>query len=84
MTQLMSIPRELRDAIYRYSLLSDKDINPFPNEQQSPQHHGILSTRHKILYENSSYPFYATHLPCISLLAVSKTVHEEATELFYG
>lgn len=64
----LTLPREIRDMIYEYCVLFDREIFPYPTWYDYSDGHTTTGQE----------------MPCTALLAVNKTVQAEAEVLLYG
>lgn len=82
----MSIPRELRDQIYSYLLVSTFRVNTSPSMRycQPLEPNGAYHEPDPI-YESTEAPLYTFEMPSnrIAILQVNKAISEEAKETLY-
>ena len=92
MSALEKLPQEVRDMIYGYCLIHHDVIVPFPTleERNSIKRNGHKPARlwlgavDQNNHSTCSSKVYAADWPIVALLAVNKTLHQEAAKILFG
>ena len=91
-----NLPREIRDLIYSYCLICEKEIVPYPNIWERQVFRKSID---RTLLVGTYFPDtlagnnrrmtkrragYRNDLPCIALLVVNHRIHEESANVLFG
>ena len=80
MSHFLQLPLEIRSIIYKYCLIVDCVINPYPSTYELHNLAAIDPRFKQGLGKRVSKP----ELPTFSILMVSKQLHREASPILYG